>query len=1411
MLYPVNQGRPSCTKSDIAKFLHTYCYLSHFSCKIADSWGLKIESSPFIATEATVSNRYLLIFLLCLPQLLWAQKKHVFLGVDGLSLEYFTYAKQELGLFKRFQAPAQLIAPYPSISDYSWNIITQSTRLFGAAGRTKTFEHSHYDRERNRVVHDQREYMRRHGEPQHYFMGAFDYFLNPYIRIMTYFPSKNLPQLELDTAFNGIKGSGNQEVVSAMIVLIDSLAHTSSELLSSLVALDRGIEDIFDYYTQRGVELSITMLSDHGQTKNFSIGQPAKPLAKVDIVEFSHQNGFSVVNALNQDHDVTIPITALASYFAVDFKNLKKISTYISKLQTAPWFDNAVLLEDRQENQYHIRIYNSQGSATLTAKLLASYPHRFQYIYSPLDANPLGIDAKFFHRKLNDNDSLNISPQFPDALFRIALTMTGHEVDRPDLLVSLKDGYRVGGYLDHFVEIFRTHGSLSRSASSGLLVHTNIDFAQKAIRGQDVLQLINIELGDLYQRGVGILSPQLTDTSLPPEPSTLSKVREDLEHRQIFGLMNQAVNISQYYYDTHFLNFIFHESKKFKTSNYDFSNINAISKLISRFNVENFKSNPILNFEDIALVMDLIIEYQDIAAVRSDHRFQKLQEKITAALKDADISLEGDLTLNNPQFKTAALIGKKSLMKAYGTPFFLEETATLFISANYPRELRYEDFKLHYQQALDHPIDHQDSVALVFQEIFQEQKLQQKIYPQQFSWAYPPKKMAPESEMTLVFVPGIYDELFDREIFNRGLDQLKNQLGLRILKVPLPSACSSRINGPAIIEFIQSDQKMRKERHLDPQKYFILGYSKGAIDALHGFVKNPDFVRQHILGLLAIASPLKGTPLLNKSDLPIEIIQLLTLQPIPEVCQKTEYASKTLTPDQVQRFFQKNNKVLHSLTRYFSISFESAAEDSHLWMRMTKAIAQFKRPNDGIVTVEDSKFPPEFMATDLGTIKADHLAGITASHFPQSAFIQALYISLQYLQAFDSTYRRAWLDKVRYASSHTTFDEYKKILSNKLQLPQPLDQLSPAQLAKRIRKDLDETPYKTIKFTIFKNNNHFTFSYRKPKHKGITSLTRLPKFKQVTTYQQLIELILSSLQASGQNKSIDHSKKPLLSYPVSQRIPLQLPANNLNYYVDFRLSLWKIHSYLKGKTVKPMRKIHYPNGIPIVFDHHRVVDFRTEYQFNYQNRSSPLADENSRSGWSTILTEDNELMARLSSNSSNVALTSFSIRFSPKEFPRIHLDYQVNDDITGADVTFNGSGKDDSAFQLWIVLRVLNEHSKDNAFSKDEQWLLFAYYFGDEIPENHKPPTIGSIVENYFSNKNYIIAKIPPSKQLLLAQGEQSKGVRQKVSRNMLKDIQQAFPQYSQQELQVIGITIQHDSNNTKDNSEALFKSVKFD
>ena len=1348
--------------------------------------------------------------MLCLPQLLWAQKKHVFLGVDGLSLEYFTYAQQELGLFKRFQEPAQLIAPYPSMSDCSWNIITQSTRLFGAAGRTKTFEHSYYDRERNRVVHDQREYMRRHGEPQQYFMGAFDYFLNPYIRIMTYFPSENLPQLELDTAFNGIKGSGNREVVSAMIVLIDSLAHTSSQLLPAIVALDKSIEDLFHHYAQLGVELSISMLSDHGQTKVFAIGEPPKPLTKVDIVEFSHKNGFSVVNALNQDHDITIPITALASYFAVDFKSLKKIPTYISKLQTAPWFDNAILLEDRQENQYHIRIYNSQGSAALTAKLLASYPHRFQYTYSPVDANPLGIDAKFFHRKLDDNDSLNISPQFPDALFRIALTMTGHEVDRPDLLVSLKDGYRVGGYLDHFVEMFRTHGSLSRSASSGFLAHTNIDFAQKTIRGQDVLQLLDIEPGDLYQREVGILSPQVTNTSLPPGPSILSKVREDLEHRQVFGLINQVVNISQYYYDTKFFNFIVQESKKFKASHHDFSNLNAISRLISRFNIENFKSNPILNFEDIALVMDLIIEHQDIATVRSDHRFQKLQEKITTALKDADISLEGGLTLSKPQFKTAALIGKKSLMKAYGTPFFLEEAAALFIPANYPRELRYEDFKLHYQQALDDPIDYQDSVALVFQEIFQEQKLQQKIYPQQFSWAYPPKKMASEPKMTLVFVPGIYDELFDREIFNRGLDQLKNQLGLRILKVPLPSACSSRINGPAVIEFIQSDQKMRKERHLDAQKYFILGYSKGTIDALHGFVENPDFVRQHILGLLAIASPLKGTPLLNKSDLPIEIIQLLTLQPVPEICKKTEYASKTLIPDQMQRFFQKNSKVLHNLTRYFSISFESAFEDSHLWMRMTKAIAQFKHPNDGIITVEDSKFPPEFLATDLGTIKADHLAGITASHFPQSAFIQALYISLQYLQAFDPTYQEIWLDRVRYASSHTTFDEYKEILRHKLQLPQSLDQLSSLQLTKIIRKHLDKTPYKTINFIIFKHSNHFTFAYYKPSHNGIFSLIRLPKFKQVTTYQQLIELILSSLQASGQNKSIDHSK-PLLLYPVSKHTPLQLPANNLNYYVDFRLNLSKINSYLKNKIVQPMRKSHYPKGIPIVFDHHRVVDFRAEYQFNYQSRSSPLADENSRSGWSTILTEDNELMARLSSNNSNIALTSFAIRFSPKEFPRIHLDYQVNDDVTGADVTFNGSGKDDSAFQLWIILRVLNAHSKDNAFSKNEQCLLFAYYFGDEITGNPKPPAVGDIVENYFSNKNYLIAKIPPSKQLLLAQGEQSKGVRQKVSRNMLKDIQQAFPRYSQQELQVIGITIQHDSNNTQDNSDALFKSIKFD
>ena len=115
-------------------------------------------------------------------------------------------------------------------------------------------------------------------------------------------------------------------------------------------------------------------------------------------------------------------------------------------------------------------------------------------------------------------------------------------------------------------------------------------------------------------------------------------------------------------------------------------------------------------------------------------------------------------------------------------------------------------------------------------------------------------------------------------------------------------------------------------------------------------------------------------------------------------------------------FWAKNLPRLVGLTRYYSVSMNVDIKDAHPWMKITKQIARFGSPNDGVVTVESSHFPEGLQALDLGTIKGDHLAGIVASSFPQDAFLEAVMVSLFEIDAFGRNTLVRWYENVAKAA-----------------------------------------------------------------------------------------------------------------------------------------------------------------------------------------------------------------------------------------------------------------------------------------------------------------------------------------------------------------------------------------------------------
>ena len=104
-------------------------------------------------------------------------------------------------------------------------------------------------------------------------------------------------------------------------------------------------------------------------------------------------------------------------------------------------------------------------------------------------------------------------------------------------------------------------------------------------------------------------------------------------------------------------------------------------------------------------------------------------------------------------------------------------------------------------------------------------------------------------DVTVVFVPGIYNELFDTEIFAKGLRALREQFGLRVLYADVDGRCSSGINSQKILERLKQDTQDRLDRGYPRPRYLMLGYSKGGVDSTEMLLLDEAFTRSQILGL----------------------------------------------------------------------------------------------------------------------------------------------------------------------------------------------------------------------------------------------------------------------------------------------------------------------------------------------------------------------------------------------------------------------------------------------------------------------------------------------------------------------------------------------------------------------------------
>jgi hypothetical protein len=1353
-------------------------------------------------------------------------KKIIFLAVDGVSATLFSYGQNQLGLFKEFNNVSKHISTFPSLSDYAWNTIMASQSAFGARGRIQNAEAVYVDQSNLVVQDDIREYFRRIGQENHY-MNFFDYYFNPYIESLLYFPTEKMPFYEIETIKRNLMESTDSSFTAAYIVSIDSLSHTGPRLmLPILKAIDQMIKDVRAQYKKNGVEVEFILVSDHGMAGRYKFGEEPTPLLRANLKTAAEEVGFKMTEALRDDFDIAIPMLAIGNYTGIYFKNLKHREKLLQHYRQKPWFDIATYVLNREENtqnktlQTTTRIISSDSDAKIVMREENGIK---SYQYQPIIGNPLKIPSPYFNRWLNSKETLTATQNsdYPDSLFRISELAKGNEAIMPDLAIGLNEEYAISVGKKDFVIMHATHGGLGKETSTGVVTTDNINRKlPKYIRSAEILDILALKEKFIKKVTHEGLSSIIDVENFKTEP--IPTKRSELTEKRILGLINRVVFLSQFVLDIPTLSSVSKLVEDLKSKTNNFQNLT-----IAGLNLEDSKPKINITPDHVGIIVDLMLEYQDYEKVILDPRFLKIKTELEF-LKTFEKTESSEEDFQKNRIYTEFI--KKVAMKSYSINFLLNKALTI------PEEETYQDsrdFKFYEQWLEDQEeinfadpklvLGNEKKFQTLFSEIFKERKLQEELAPTSFPVFYPAHKEKVDLEhLTIVYVPGIFNDIFNNEIFGQGLAALKNNMGLRVISPPVQSNCAASFNGKIMMDYLKQDVQYRADRGLSQQKYFIIGYSKGGVDSMNAFLEDQEFVKQKILGLLAIASPLKGSEILKKADLPFKLVEALTTEETPLDCKTKFPASASVTPDALNRFYYQNEKNLVGLTRYYSLSFWQHSKDSHLWMKAAKTIAQYSTPNDGVVTVPASTFPINFNATNLGQVQADHLAGIVASNFEQQSFMEAVYLTLYRLKAFDQSVTNKFNQQVRYDYKETPREEHvaniEQILESKSAYPNSLKDADINQLNQTLKKALEGTLYEAKYFSISRDRKGTINLYYQVPNKTTDRFARYTSvggkggyhksvYYSVADMKEVVEHLLEDLQLSGKNLWFQEAK-PWEKFPLSSRERLTLPSNTLGYSDDFRINLRKVGDILTKSKVTPMLKAQYPKGFGIIYDHPRVVDFRQEYQFNYED-SSPLApDDNAESGWSAILNKDNKVVAKMASKSDTTRLTSYAMRFLAHDFPRIEFNIQVNDDVKGANVLMDGTGKDDSAFQVWFTIRKIKDGQDRKSSSSDDEVKILGYYWGDEVPGISLVP--GEIYENYYSKRNYFVVTLPEAKQVLLGIGKNQLGKWQQLKRDFEADIKKSFPDWDSEKVEVVSITIQHDSNDSKGNSEAIFESINF-
>lgn len=1238
------------------------------------------------------------------------ERRTLFLAVDGVGYEAFSYA-QAHGLFKRFGHVGRMVAPYPSMSHPSWTEIIGTERAFGPRGKLPTVEARWFDLDAMRIADDPRQVIARAASPFNY-MRAFDTYFDPLVEPLMYFPGHKVFDRELEETERAVLDGFTGSRYAAYVSGTDAMAHTHlNELHPFLIQFDAMLERLIHTLETRGGPVDVWMVSDHGNVGSFREGESEAYMTPVSMNPAIKRAGLvardtGTVLKDNEVANVTIALGSMVDMYFPDLSRRRRFADEVLKERGV----SIVTWMEMQDTARTIIVRSADGGEA-SIRWKSPTDGMRQYTYTAVSGNPLALPDSLrstpsAQRWISDSVQrhVTINGDWPDALNRLVSGAEKQIENAPDLIVNLADGYVHDGDFGRVVRMVRTHGALASRGSFGIVASTSHDVPHD-VRANEVASIM------------GVTPRQLLRSAEWLHPTDPDSMADALAH----GVRKVATGRADHSTDFDFLRRLkpIVQSMGF----FDWARVRSLQSLIPSSSASNtvggldWKSVQ-SKLEHADLLRGLSKGVDTLLALTDSLDPGKIDERLREAANRMrgipDLrplaELHDEFRAKKDQGNAALTSGgganvRGAAMLAWTLPVFLQAALDLpeTDSIADPRDRAFaHDWRSSQQRAVRSAPGKLFGTsrvgATLFNEVFAERSLWQSVEPATIPLLYNPDLR----NVTVVLIPGIYGELFDGELWQRGLHSVRDKLGVRTLTVHADGRCSATRNAVTIRQALRDDTKRRLDRGYTRPRYLLVGYSKGGIDATEALLGDSVFAREQVDALVTVATPHLGSPVAERAEIPSGVLDWASREPMPTAC-KDDGAAASLFPATRRAFWAANADQVTMSTRLFSVAFASDVHSAHPWMKITKQVGQFAEPNDGVVAVSAARFPANVASVDLGVINGDHIAGIAASSFPQEAFLESLVITLGELGALDPSTTPAWKDAQRAWLS------------------------SPASRASR-------------------------------------SAVAPP-------------------------------------FPQSLRARSALPGGSAGWTPTATFRLLEASS-VQDRGVKPMTTAMAPDGFTMHCDQRDITEFRREYEFVYDagngghegdlsNGFSIVADKGSRTGRA----------CHLATVEAAIKMTTVSVRFRPVDYPSVAVHLRVAQNVSSVDVSTTHRGANDNAFKLWLVVR-------DTRPGATNSTRLFGYAW-TSLDRDGVRSADGALREAASSRRSLVVTTLPEA--WLVTIGDPKAGdAWQTISRDLVADLKRAYPGVPTEAFEVVGVTIQTDSDESHSKSEVYLDELSF-